>query len=71
MSITDTPTAVATGVAGLYAAGQVLVPAPEPGYHVQHDHADVLGGAIFGIGAAAAVVTVRELGRMWRDRFIL
>jgi phage FluMu protein Com len=63
-------TAVATGAAAMYAAAKILVrpPSPEPGYHLPQDPADVLGGGIaFGIGAAAFFVTVREVGRIWRE----
>jgi hypothetical protein len=57
---------------GAAAAGTVMMVAglrtmigpqpPETGYHLQHDHHDVIGGAIvFGLGAAIVFTTLRVM----------
>jgi hypothetical protein len=59
------------GLRALYGAALTFIrpPGPEPGYHPPDRHGDVVGASIvFGLGAAALVVMVRVLGRIYRDR---
>jgi hypothetical protein len=43
-------------------------PGPEPGFHLTHDHYDLVGGGIMvGIGVAAIYATLRAVD--WRDIF--
>lgn len=47
-------------VAGVQLQTTSTVGAPEPGYHLEHDHGDIVGGAIFfGFAVAAAITTIR------------
>lgn len=50
----------ATAMIGVGLQMMVGPPPPEPGYHLEHGHHDVFGGAIvFGIAVAALHTTVR------------
>jgi hypothetical protein len=60
---------LATGIA-LVAAGHRLMtqqPAgPEPGYHLAHEHGDVLGAVAFGFGMAALGVSLWTYARTFK-----
>jgi len=55
---------VASGAAMIVAGARMMVqpPGPEPGYHLTHDHHDLVGGGIMvGIGVAAIYATFRAV----------
>jgi hypothetical protein len=61
---------VATGIALVLAAGHRVMtqqPAePELGYHLPHEHGDVLGAVAFGFGMAALICRLPVFVRTFR-----
>jgi hypothetical protein len=60
--------ALASGGTSIAIGARVMVnpPGPEPGYHLTHDHHDLVGGGIMvGIDAAAIYATQRAVE--WRE----
>jgi hypothetical protein len=57
----------ASAVAG-YAVARIMQhpPSPEPGYHLQHKHGDVVGeGVVLGIAVAGLIGFARGARRRW------
>lgn len=66
---TLTPVVIAATAAAAYAVAQIAVrpPSPEPGYHPQHQHGDLVGESIwFGLAVAGLVAVGRAVERRWR-----
>jgi hypothetical protein len=52
----------ATAMIGVGLPMVVQAPGPEPGYHLAHDHHDLIGGGlIVGVGVAALYATFRAV----------
>jgi hypothetical protein len=57
-----TVAAAATAMIGVGLPMMVQLPGPEPGYHLVHDHHDLVGGGLMvGVGFAALYATLRAI----------
>jgi hypothetical protein len=66
---TLTPVVIAATAAAAYVVAQIAVrpPSPEPGYHPQHQHGDLVGESIwFALAVAGLVAVGRAVERRWR-----